>query len=83
MRLAGPERELVKKSRMGAWRGRAILQFQIPEFRFLETAGRGIQKGIAVLLRDRRRMRPRRWSELGGARQGRRERGCRTRYPCD
>jgi hypothetical protein len=44
MRLAGPERELVKNSNKGAWRELVTFQ-KIPVSRFLETTGRGISVG--------------------------------------
>jgi hypothetical protein len=44
MRLAGPERELVKNSNRGAWRERVMFQ-KIPTSRFLETTGRRISVG--------------------------------------
>jgi hypothetical protein len=44
MRLAGPERELVKNSNRGAWRELVMFQ-KIPVSRFLETTGRGISVG--------------------------------------
>jgi hypothetical protein len=47
MRLAGPERELVKNSNWGAWRERVMFQ-KIPASRFLETTGRGISVGTSA-----------------------------------